>query len=107
MEEIKVGFTVFPVTYSENVHSAFSYCTPSLPEVLYLEHEEILQNKLKVLSDTNLKVDLSKAVSSSVIITGPLLYYQLNVGKINQVHFMSLHPSLYFLNFHYETTFQQ
>lgn len=73
MEEMKVSFTVFPVTYSENVHSAYSYGTPSPPELLYLEHGEIW-NKLKVLSDTNLKVDLSKAVSSFVVIMGPLLY---------------------------------
>lgn len=58
MEEIKVGFTVFPVPYSENVHSAFSYCTPSPPQVLYLEHVGILWNKPEVPSDTNLKVDL-------------------------------------------------
>lgn len=39
-----------------------------------VEHRHVLQTKYNVPSETNLKVDISKAVSTFVVIAGPFLY---------------------------------
>lgn len=36
---------------------------------------------------------------------GPLLYLKLNIGKISQAYFMSLHSSLYFFSFYLRNYF--